>query len=496
MAKQLGFWQRLNPFRKRYYEGAAKTKRLRTWRTPSTSANAEILMSLEMLRNRSRDLRRNNPFAARAIQGIMTNTVGPGIQTQFREPAGNAATNAAEQDWRSWALTKNFDFDRRYDITGFQRMIMQAVPESGELIIRKRIDRKRAFPMTYQILEADFIDTTKNEAQTDTNNSIIQGVEFDKRGAIVAYWLYEYHPGGFDEGWRGFRLSSVRVPADQIIHLYRQERPGQVRGVPWLSPAIVRLKNLDDFEDAQLMRQKVAACFTAFVQDISADSVNEEAEAEKEMGPKIEPAQIEFLPPGKTVTFADPPESPNFDAFTKNVLRSVAAGIGVSYEVLTGDLSQVNFSSARMGWLEFMRNLQVWRQDLIMDRFLDVVVEDFQQMSLVMGKDFTKFSAMHTPPRREMIDPQSETAAIVNSIRAGISTLTEELLALGKDPIEHLNQYKKDKELIESLGLILDSDASKTMKAGITQQFIADADGNVKKDKGAQQNAQGTNSAT
>jgi len=458
------FWHRINPWAKvRKYEGASKSKRMRNWRTDSTSANSAIYGSLETLRNRSRDLKRNNPFAARGLQAIATNTVGKGIRTQFRDKNSDAPTNPAEELWKPWAESKVFDFDGRYDIFGFQRMIMQAVPESGEILIRKRFNRKLDFPLQYQILEADFLDTDKTQFQTTNGNTIIQGIEFDQDGKRVAYWIFEQHPGAFYEQNQLTSLVSKRVPASEIRHIFRQERPGQARGVPWLAPVMVRLKDLDDYEDAQLMRQKIAACFTAFVQDISAD-VFDSNEGDKATSPdlseRVEPGLIEFLPTGKTVTFSAPPEVANYDQFTKNVLRSVAAGLGLSYEVLTGDLSEVNFSSARLGWIEFMRNLEVWRKELVVDSFLASVVDDFIEVCKILGKDFSQMTPVHTPPRREMIDPTKEIAAAEASIKAGLSTWSEELMALGKDPEEHFAQYAKDKKMIDTYQLKLTSDAS------------------------------------
>lgn len=461
---QKSFWQRINPWAKvRKYEGAAKSKRMRNWRTDSTSANSAIYGSLETLRNRSRDLKRNNPFAARGLQAIATNTVGKGIKTQFRDKNSDAPTNPAEEIWKPWAESKVFDFDGRYDIFGFQRMIMQATPESGEILIRKRINKKLAFPLQYQILESDFLDTDKTQVQSDNGNTIIQGIEFDQDGKRVAYWIFEQHPGAFYEQTNLKTLVSKRVLASEIRHIFRQERPGQARGVPWLAPVMVRLKDLDDYEDAQLMRQKIAACFTAFVQDISAD-VMDSNDAEKsggaELSERVEPGLIEFLPSGKTVTFSAPPEVANYDQFTKNVLRSVGAGLGVSYEVLTGDLSEVNFSSARLGWIEMQRNLEVWRKELVIDGFLSGVVEDFIEVCKILGKDFSQMTPVHTPPRREMIDPTKEIAAAEASIKAGLSTWSEELMALGKDPEEHFAQYAKDKQMIDTYQLKLTSDAS------------------------------------
>lgn len=465
MAKK-SIWSRINPFSKpkRKYEAASRSPRNQFWHTTSGSANAEISDSLQMVRDRSRDLVRNNPFAARAMQSISTNTVGKGIQTQLRG-VDQKKVDQANAEWKVWTQSKLFDFDGRYDIFGFQRMEMRAVPESGEVLIRRVINRKLDFPVQYQILESDFLDTGK-ESNLNNGNSIVDGVEVTKSGQIVAYWVFESHPGDTNSISFLAPTDSKRIPADQIFSIFKQDRPGQLRGMPWLAPVMIRLRDLDEYENAQIVRQKIAACFTAFVHDISADVGSYDAEgpppyyADEQLGEKVQPGQIEFLPTGKDVKFSSPPEVTNYDQFTKNVLRSIAAGLGISYEVLTGDLSQVNFSSARLGWIEFQRNLEVWRKEIVIAQFLDRVVQDFKDFSALRGRDYSDLFAVHTPPRREMIDPSKEISASKDAIRAGLSSWTEELQAYGKDPEEHFNQLAKDKALIDRLGLKLDSDPS------------------------------------
>jgi lambda family phage portal protein len=435
----------------RKYEGASKSKRLSRWQTQSTSAIAEISQGLITLRNRSRDLRRNNPYAAKAIQVITSNVVGTGISTQFRGP--NA--KPIEDMWNAWAESKSIDFDGRNNIYGLQRLIMDAVSESGEVLVRKRISSVLNFPLQYQILESDFLDTTKTEPGT-AGNYVVQGVEFDPQGRRVAYFLYEEHPGSYNTG-AIFSQKSNRVPASDVKHIFRMDRPGQARGVPWLAPIIVRLKDLDDYEDAQLMRQKIAACFTAFIRDITADLDSDE-DCGDDLSDRLEPGLIEHLPPGKMIEFTKPPEVQNYKEYTSTVLHSIAAGVGITYEALTGDLSQVNFSSARMGWLEFGRNLKAWREHVLIAHGLDPIAEDFLEIADIMGMNIQGVTYIHVAPTREMIDPTKEVPATIDAIRAGLTTLSDELMAQGKDPAQFLQQYKADQDLLDKLGLKIESD--------------------------------------
>lgn len=464
----------------RKYDGAAKSKRLSRWLTTGNSANAEIGSALVTLRNRSRDLRRNNPYAAKAVNVITSNMVGKGIYTQFRGAKFDSPQEKSiDVAWWDWAHTKNIDYDGRHNIFGLQRLISDAVVESGEVLVRKRVLAGLKFPLQYQVLESDFLDINSSY-KANKNNKVIHGIEFNPKGKIVAYHLYEAHPGAVEDLMKPTRLDSSRVPADQVIHLFRQDRPGQGRGVPWLAPSMLRLRDLDDYEDAQLVRQKIAACFAVFVKDIGPDVTDQPEACGDDLGDRVEPGLIEFLPPGKDVSFAQPPPIQNYKEYVVTHLHAIAAGIGITYEALTGDLSEVNFSSARMGWLEFQRNVEVWRESIMIAGFLDEVVKDFMSYAnAFLGIDFTSITHQHTPPRREMIDPTKEVPAIIKQIRGGLKTISEALMEQGKDPTEHFKQFKKDMDLLDQLGLVLDSDPRQKDDSGKTVQDSTDNQGGV-----------------
>lgn len=438
---------------KRKYEGASKGKRTAGWMTSGSDANSEISISLPQLRARSRDLRRNNPIAKRAIQVTTNGVVGRGIVTRF----SGSSKEELQVRWKLWAHSKKIDYDGLHNIIGLQRLIMDTIQESGEVLIRKRFINDPEFPIQYQILEPDFLNSSLSEGRALNGNTIIQGIEFDQDGKRVGYHLYKTHPGSMNAT---LKMETNFIPANEIIHLFEQTRPGQVRGVPWSSANIIRLKELDDFQDAQLVRQKIAALFTAFVHDISADVDCEDA---SDFGESLEPGIIEELPPGKTITFANPPGVDNYKEFVNTELRSLAAGYGLSYEALTGDLSEVNFSSARMGWLEMNRNLESWRDALIINGMLDSFVRDFLSMMKLVGLRYSSDTdAKHIPPKREMIDPTKEIPATIKKIRAGLSSLSKEISAMGEDPDDIFNQLEEDQTKTDNKGLKLDSNAKYT----------------------------------
>jgi lambda family phage portal protein len=429
------------------YEGAAVGRRFDGWQTvTSGSANAEIYAGLVRLRDRSRDLVRNNWAASRAVGVIANNVVGSGI-------IPSSDNSAVERLLIQWADTTACDANGLMTLYGIQAQVMRAVAESGEcLVLRERRNTNEGLPLLLQlrVLEADYIDALV-DGPMQGGNRAIQGVEFDARGRRVAYHLFESHPG--DMLWTGLRTSSRRVPASEVLHIYRPDRPGQVRGVPWLSPVILKLRDFDEYEDAQLLRQKIAACYTAFVRrpDVG---VPVDAGA---LGEKVEPGMIEMLAPGEDVTFGSPPGVDGYADYSRITLREIASGIGLTYEALTGDLSQVNFSSARMGWLEFQRSVEHWREHVLKPMFLDRVASWIVESAEMQGVA-TGAAIRWTPPRREMINPVDEIKAAQDAIRAGLTSRREEIRKLGRDPEEVYREIQQDNADADRLGLILDTD--------------------------------------
>lgn len=441
----------------RKYEGAAKGRRTESWLAQSTSANAEINQALVTLRNRSRDLVRNNPYAKNAVRKIANNVVGTGI-------IPTAVLNSRPQEkkikqlWKDWAESTQCDYDGHFDFYGLEKLVMRTVAESGECIIRKRIvnDKSLPLPLQLQVLEGDFIDTFKHGPLSD-GGQILYGVEFNAAGKIVAYWLYEQHPG--DNYIFSFNIKSNRFPIEEIIHVFEKERPGQFRGVPSGHGAMLRLKDLDEYEDAQLVRQKIAACFSVFVTDTSVPLPGNNANAD-EISEMVEPGIIQKLRPGQGIAFAAPPQAEGFGEYTKNVLRGIAAGYGMDYTTLTGDLTAVNFSSGRMGWLEFNRNISEWQWQMLVPMFCNKAWNWFTQMSALYGvtRAGVLIKASWSVPKREMINPETETKATIDSYQSGLTSWSDAILEAGYNPEEQIEKMKKDKELFIKAGLPIYTD--------------------------------------
>lgn len=458
----------------RHYEAASGGRRTSGWKRTSADANTANGPALATLRELSRNLRRNNGWAKRGIQTIVNNTVGWGIRPKPGDRS-RARSEAALELWKLWAGTTACDFDGRLNFYGLQRLAMETIVESGEVLIVRQPaapEDRLPIPMRLQILEPDYLDATRS-GTIEGGGQIVDGVEFDRFGRRVAYWLFSSHPGSA----RIARLESVRTPADRVLHVYRVDRPGQVRGVPWLASAIARLNDLDDFEDAELMQQKVAACFGAFVTDMegTGTAIGEQDDADEQLE-QLEPGHIAYLPPGKTVTFAQPPRVQD-TSFSIRVLRRIAVSLGVTYEDLTGDYSQVNYSSARMARLAHWANVDEWREHMVQPQLCDGVWRWAMDLAGAMeGWNAQPFAEWAAPPM-PILEPDREARAYLVAVRNGQMTWPQMIRALGYDPTEQLDEIERFNKELDKRGIVLDTDPRRMTAGGQQQpQLAAPAD--------------------
>lgn len=455
---------------KRKYEGADCGRRTGGWKTASTSANKEISGAMVQLRNRARDLVRNNPYASKGLQVIESNVIDHGIMTQFKSKTKSIERNV-NLIWKTWAGTTAIDYDGMNNFAGLQRLVTRSMAEGGECLVRLRnVGRQTAIgpdgverevpPIQLQVLEGDFLKSDKLVKEI-SGNKIIQGVEFNEERKRIAYHLYKEHPGGVGKSIRT-SFETNRIEADKIAHIYRIDRAGQIRGVTWFAPTILRMRDFDEYEDAQLVRQKIAAMFTAFVHDLSGiDPDISEQERQEELGEKMEPGLIEILPTGKDIKLSNPPTVENYKEYTSVVLHSIAAGLGITYESLTSDYSEVNYSSARQAKLEMYKNINTWQKQIIVPQFLQHVVRWYINSLKVMGVKTGEIVTAHTMPRRDLVDPTKEIPALKTAVRSGFTTLSDAIRQAGSDPEQHFAEIKSDNERIDELDLTLDSDPRK-----------------------------------
>jgi lambda family phage portal protein len=453
------------------YRATTTGKRGSSWRRSSSDADAAASRR-NVLAYVARDMIRNSPFAARAQQVIANNVVGDGIVWKVQtESKSRPALKRLGRVLKRHLDTTDIDADGRQNLYGLQRLALNTIVDSGEVLIRRR--RRRlgdgfALPFQLQILEPDFIDAARDGLVTGIpeGNWVREGIEYNSIGQRVAYWLFPEHPGSSRRMSRQYL--SRRVPASEILHIYRQDRPGQMRGVSWFAPVALAIQDMADAQDAHLMRQKIAACFAGFrvvpEDERVGDAANSDETGNDNPGGlnSITPGRIQNLRPGEDIKFSTPPGVDGFDAFSRMVMQSAAAGLGITYEALTGDLSNVNFSSARMGRMEMDRNVSSWQWLMLIPQMLEPIgrwtMEALTQVASVQVPRDAEL--LWVPPHRIMVDPNREITALRDKVKAGFASRQGVIRELGYDPEDLTAEQIEDLETCRATGLRFDSDVS------------------------------------
>lgn len=457
---------------RRHYEAASTGRRTQNWRRTGADANAAIGPALTATREIARDLVRNNPYAESALSTICDHAVGWGIV-----PTSVPESAVARKAWDEWASSPLCDADARHDFAGLEKLVMRTVVESGEVLVRRRIRRPEdgvPLNLQLQIMDPDYLDTSKEIDTLPNGGRIIQGVEFDAIGRRTAYWLFKEHPGSL----RPRSIQSVPVPASEILHIFKASRPSQVRAPSWFAPVILRAKDFDEYEDATLMKQKIAACLSVLVTGDPAGGTLPLGTADDTQTPAVDsldPGAVLNLPAGADVHIVSPPPVNDYDVYSKTQLRAIATGLGVTYEDLTGDYQDMPFSAARMSRLRHWARVEDWRWRLLVPQFCAPAYAWAMQNAVVLGRLTRVPDAEWTAPPAPMVDPVNEGLAYQRLIRSGLQSLQDVLVERGYNPKVVLRQLADDNALLDELGLILDSDPRRTTQAGQSQAALTAA---------------------
>lgn len=471
------------PFRRRRYEGAANSRRTQGWRAPATSQNEETRISLPVLRRRARQLARDNSFAKRGVGALRNDLVGRGIQPR---PLGLSQEDKrlVLDVYRSWALTIECDQEGESHLPALQRAAIVGMIEGGESLVRRIIDTDSSnpVPLRLQVLEPEHLDHDKDE-ELANGNRVIQGVEVDSNGRRVGYHLFKEHPG--DTGIRSsssfrFLLETTVVPREDMIHLYRTDRAGQVRGVPWLAPCMIRLRDFDELLDARMVREKIAAMFGGFIRNNEMADLSEPAEGSTEEDDRIqtlEPGTWPVLKGGTEIDFANPPVVEGWREASQVTLQEIASGLDVTYEALTSDLSNVNFSSGRMGAEEMRQSVEDIQEHTVVPRLLTRIWDWFLEVAVLakaLPPRLRKVPVIWSFPAPTIVDPRIETAAMKLRIRNGVTSLAEEIRRRGEDPDKVLEEIAETNAKLDEMGIVLDSDPRNTGQPGAASSGSGD----------------------
>jgi lambda family phage portal protein len=465
-----------------YYGGSKKRRQTHGWSPIGGDADADTLWDLESLRNRSRDLLRNQPIATGAVSTTCTNVVGSGLKMQSRidrkilgmeEKEAEEWQRNTEREWKSWANNLDCALDRGANFYDCTNLVFRSALESGDVFVLMPFKEHplRNYGLKLQIIEADRICNKDRVRDTD---KLTAGVEKDSNGAPTKYHIRTKHPGT-DKGpyvnkW-DTRDAFTKAGRRNIIHIYEKLRPGQTRGVPYLAPVLEIFKQLGKYTNAEIMNAVISAYFTVFVKSPGGDTGIAPFEPQTETGGKASDKDYKMgmgafvqLANNEEVVFADPKRpNQNFDPFILAILRQAGVALGLPFEILIQHF-QKSYSAARSAFLlagKMFSTRRVW----LVNHYCNIVYEAWMEEAVFRGRVAAPgFFDDHIirqaylgntwiGPAPGQIDPTKETKAAGERIELRLTTRSGEAAAIGEDFDQNIEQAAKEERLIKESGL-------------------------------------------
>ena len=471
---------------KRSFQAGLNSRLTADWVFTPVSMDTDLWRSLKNLRARSRELTKNDDYAKQFIRLIRSNVVGPDgmtLQNKAKNADGSLDERAnflIQEAFGDWSYKKNASVTRKLSWIDLQRLFIATVARDGEALVRIVRPFNNSHQISLQFLEVDHLDEYLNVPQLENGNQIRMGVELNPWREPVAYYLLAGNPGDYNYLSGSMRYN--RIPASEIIHAFIQDSPEQTRGLPWMVTAMIRMKMIGGYEEAEIIAARVGACKMGFF--TSPDGQGYAGDGTDSNGNTIteaEPGTFEQLPDG--VDFASfNPDHPagNFAPFMKAILRGISSGLGVPYTALSSDLEGVSYSSIRQGVIQERdeyKTIQTW----MIEQFCEPVFEAYLDTALLIGKiplPYSKFSQFNKPvfhPRGwQWVDPQSDVNANLVAVQSGFKSRTEVCAEQGKDFIDVVSQLAKEKDLADSLGVTLEP-----IKTIVTEKTAATPDQSI-----------------
>jgi lambda family phage portal protein len=438
------------------FDATSGQRRLKGFVTSRAHVNALIAASGPEMNARARWLVRNNGYAANAIESWAANTVGDGISPNSSIEQA-ARKDAVQRLWLAW--TDDADAEGLTDFYGLQRRASREVFMTGEVFLRFRARRPEdglTVPLQIQMLPSEMLPLNHNA--TDGNGNIIrQGIEFDRVGRRVAFHFLRRHPG--DSTDPGLSGETARVPASEVLHIIDPVEAGQLRGVSRFAPAIVKLFLLDQYDDAELDRKKVAAMYAMFVTSPAPDNPLAPPDEEYE----VAPGQVVRLDPGEDVTVSAPADSgSSYEPFQYRTLLQISAALGIPYGYLSNDGAKGNFSNSRLSLIEFRRRVSAWQHSVMVFQMCRPVWARFMDTAVLAGvlrlpgydRRRAEYLACNwLPTKWDWVDPLKDANAEIAQIEAGLKSRTQAIAERGYDAEQVDAEIARERDRERRLGL-------------------------------------------
>lgn len=452
----------------RGYDGARAGRRGASFTAGATSANVEIGPALARLRDRSRDLVRNTSAGARIVDVHVGHTIGTGIQA-VPDNGSDRIDKPLKQMYEEWCATSDVEGVNCFG--GQQALAFRSMLEGGDCIIRKiplRLDSGERIPLKLQLLEGDFIDAARDQGIFEQRMSRL-GVGLGKFDRRIGYWLHAQHPGDFT--FHGAPYASQFVDYADAIHLYRPLRAGQVRGVPVLAPVLMSARDLADVMDAIVVKQRIEASFSAFVTKKDMYGPFNPKKSDKRVE-TLRPGTITYLEGGEEISFGQPSGQGQFEQVWVTTMMGMAAGAGLTYDQVTGDLRQANYSSLNAGDIHRRRLCEQTQQHVLVPQLMRRTTGWFVDAAIMAGELKPRRQGYrwdYIVPAVEPVDPRKALEADILAVRAGRMTPQEFITAWGQDWRKVMADTKAFFELADRDGLVLDIDPRRVSQIGVAQ---------------------------
>lgn len=469
-------------YKERAFEGISKSRLRHDWTNVTSDSDSANVSSLSNLRNVIREISQNTGIISGPLKRITNYVIGTGLRPQAKarydtenqinlnpgkiitEDVANKFNYQAERAWRNWI--DKADAQLRMNFYELQALAFRAMFADGEVLAVARSSEKygRMIPLCFEIIEIDRLETPQPEM---SNPKIRNGIEFDEEGVPIRYYVLKHHPGA--NYYLAIKTTDIeQIDAFQqngqrkVFHLYNILRPGQSRGLPCLAAALEDLQDRKRYREAEIVAARVNACLAAFVKSPGAytELLGKNTNSESQRLDEFEPGMIKYLMPGEEINVFSPTR-PNREltAFLKQFDREIANAADFPYEILTGDFGELNYSNARTILILANIAIRAFQQYLI-DHFCYPAWELFITDCLVKGiidapgfsdriKDYC--NSQWIPPKRDWIDPQSESEAAKTDLETSVTTLSDIIMAKGGDWEEHLEQRAKELSKIKEL---------------------------------------------
>ncbi|NTI92272.1 phage portal protein [Agrobacterium rhizogenes] len=422
---------------RRDYNAAKYGRRNRPIMSRQTSANAEIGKAMGTLRDRSREFVRNSWAGERILDVLTSHVIGTGIMT-----VPNTGSDRIDNRYRllreEWEQSSDIEGVLDYGAQlalGFRSMV-----EGGDSVLRmvpvRIADSPRILPFRLQGLEGDQIDVTRDNLLGSPGNTefVRLGVKIGDWGVRQGLYLWKNHPG---EMVVGNIDPSALVDWDDLCHLYRPLRLGQLRGISWFAPILLTAKEIQDLMEAAIVQQRTQSSFAGFIkrapggQSVLATKKDDRGDRIT----RVEPGMIQDIGDAEIV-FANPSSQSVFGDAYRAGLRAMAAGAGITYDQLTGDLTQANYSSLRAGKIEFRRLVEQIQWQMVVPMVCRKVDRRFLDLAIMSGRLPNRkegYAVDNIMPAIEPIDPMKDMQADILAVRAGRLSPQEFISAWGRD---------------------------------------------------------------